>query len=152
MYYHLQGWIPIAQQKTISGALDSEKGNRLKTINLQTRIIDWSYAWHWDYSNHNEFWRDFPVEVRRNYNAISSTAVHCCSHQSNSQRLTKIPFSNWFLFTGKGMCAAVTHITTQTKGHEADCLLSTSENLATWILLTFNRGHYGGLYIHPATA
>lgn len=46
-------------------------------------------------------------------------------------------------------CVHHTHVYTHTrtrtnKGHRADCLLSTPERLATWLLLTFSRVHYGG--------
>lgn len=106
----------------------------------------------WLYSNHNEFWGDFPIDVRWSYNTSPSTAAvaHSSSSKSNSQCHTQFhsltdPFFLPPVQERVHRTQRRIHTNKKKKrGDSADCLLSTRERLATWLLLTFNRVHYGG--------
>lgn len=81
--------------------------------------------------------------------ASPSTAAHSSSSESNSQCHTQFhSLADPPFFDCTGVCASNTHTHARTRankgGHSADCLLYTPERLATWLLLTFNRVHYGG--------
>lgn len=68
--------------------------------------------------------------------------------ESNSQFSYSIPFSGWssvsIVQDHVHPSPKHTHAHTNNGGHSTDCLLYSSERLATWLLLTFNRVHYGG--------
>lgn len=60
------------------------------------------------YSNHNEFWGDFPIDVCWGYNTSPSTAAHSSSPESNSQCHTQFHSLTDPLFTRTGSCASHT--------------------------------------------
>lgn len=68
--------------------------------------------------------------------------------ESNSHFSYSIPFSGWssvsIVQDHVHPFPKHTHAHTNNGGHSTDCLLYSPERLATWLLLTFNRVHYGG--------
>ena len=83
-----------------------------------------------------------------------STAARCSSSWKQYSMLHTIPFSSlspvWIVQDYVHPFLKCTHTHTHTRthtnngGHSTDCLLYSPERLATWLLLTFNRVHYGG--------
>lgn len=80
--------------------------------------------------------------------ASPSTAAHSSSSESNSQCHTQFHSLADPPVSIVQECVHRTRTHTRAHankgGHSADCLLYTPERLATWLLLTFNRVHYGG--------
>ena len=66
------------------------------------------------YSNHNEFWGDFPVDVCWGYNTSPSTAAHSSSPESNSQCHTQFHSLTDPRLTCTGACASYTQTHTHT--------------------------------------
>lgn len=103
------------KKRTISE--NSMRCNKLKSINLEWRIIERSDARHLGFiltTTNSE--GDFPIDVCRGYNTSPSTAAHSSSPESNSQCHTQfhsltIPAPPFPLVQD-----CVHHTRTQTKG------------------------------------
>lgn len=122
----------------------------IETINFHEYIIEWSYHWCLDIiltTMVSEIFREISAE------SSPSTAARSSSWKQFSVLYT-IPFSGWSPVSivqdyvhPSLKCTHMhthTHEHTNNGGHSTDCLLYSPERLATWLLLTFNRVHYGG--------
>lgn len=96
------------------------------------------------YSNHSGF-PDFLVDLCWVQSINSSTLQLLLKAISMPY---SIPFSGWYSVSivqdHVHPSPKHTHAHTNNGGHSTDCLLYSPERLATWLLLTFNRVHYGG--------